>query len=255
MELIRLTNALIGYRRPLLAPLDLSIHSGERLAVLGPNGGGKSTLLKSLVGLVPLISGELTFPSSRPPRVGYVPQAHRADSVFPLSTFQVVLQGRAARAGLGRFYREVDRVAATDALRKVGLGDQAASPFRALSGGQRQRVLLARALACEPELLVLDEFTSDLDPAASSQLLGEVSRLAEEVQVSVVFVTHEVSAAAEHASHVAMVDSRRGVFHWGDARTLLTGERLSRLYGQKMEVERRGDRTVVFVETGGVRTP
>ena len=249
-ELIRLDNAEIGYRAPLLAPLTLAVRQGERLAVLGPNGGGKSTLLKSLIGLIPLLSGALSYPAGPPPRVGYVPQAYRADTVFPLTAAQVVLQGRAARVGLGRFYGARDRALALEALAQVGLGDKGKSQFRALSGGQRQRVLLARAFVGEPELLVLDEFTSDLDPAASNQLLREVSRLARDAQVSVIFVTHEVAAAAEHASYVAMVDSRRGVFEAGDTDAMLTSERLSRLYGQDMHIERRGDRTVVFVETG-----
>jgi ABC-type Mn2+/Zn2+ transport system ATPase subunit len=248
VELVRLTRAEIGYRTPLLAPLDLAIDQGQRLAVLGPNGGGKSTLLKSLIGLIPLLAGERAYPQGRPPRIGYVPQAHRADPVYPLTALQVVQQGRAGIRGVGRFYQRKDREVAQAQLDKVGLGARSGQPFRSMSGGQRQRVLLARALAGEPELLVLDEFTSDLDPAAAAALLGEVSRLAQSSHVSVIFVTHEPSAAASHSSHVAMVDSRRGVFEWGPRDELLTGERLTRLYGQKMNVERREGRTFVYVE-------
>jgi ABC-type Mn2+/Zn2+ transport system ATPase subunit len=248
VELVRLQRAEIGYRVPLLAPLDLAIDQGERLAVLGPNGGGKSTLLRSLIGLIPLLAGERRYPSGRPPRIGYVPQAHRADPVYPLTAAQVVLQGRAGRVGVGRFYGRRDKEAALVQLEKVGLGAKAHQSFRSMSGGQRQRVLLARALTGDPELLVLDEFTSDLDPAAAASLLGEVSRLASESKVSVIFVTHEPAAAAAHSSHVAMVDSRRGVFEWGPRDALLTGDRLSRLYGQKMNVERREGRTFVYVE-------
>jgi ABC-type Mn2+/Zn2+ transport system ATPase subunit len=252
LELIRLERAEIGYRKPLLAPLTLAVSQGDRLAVLGPNGGGKSTLVKSVLGLMPLLSGERRLPSGRAPRVGYVPQAHRADLLYPLSAAQVVLQGRYGLIGLGRFARKADRDAARAQLAKVGLAAQADEPFRSLSGGQRQRVLLARAFCGEPELLVLDEFTSDLDPAAAAALLDEVSRLAQEAEVSVLFVTHEVSAAAMHSSHVAMVDSRRGVFECGPTAGMLTAERLSRLYGQSVRVERREGRTVVYVESGGM---
>jgi ABC-type Mn2+/Zn2+ transport system ATPase subunit len=247
-ELIRLERAEIGYRQPLLPPLDLAVHVGLKMAVLGPNGGGKSTLLKTLIGLLPPLSGRRMFPSGSPPRIGYVPQAHRADPVYPLSALEVVLQGRYGRIGLFRFPRPADRRFAQTQLDRVGLGDKAGVPFRALSGGQRQRVLLARALCGEPALLVLDEFTSDLDPAASTALLEEVSRLADEMKVSVIFVTHEVVAAASHASEVAIVDSRKGVFEFGATETLLTSERLSRLYGQQMKLERQNGRTVVFVE-------
>lgn len=250
LELIRLERAEIGYGQPLLAPLDLSIQSGDRLAVLGPNGGGKSTLLKSLLGLQPLVSGQRVVPSGRGLRVGYVPQAHRIDPVYPLSVLQVTVQGRYGLRGIGRWLRKQDREAAREQLSKVGMLQIADRPFRSLSGGQRQRVLLARALCGEPQLLVLDEFTSDLDPAASTALLGEVSRLATEAKVSVIFVTHEPSAAASYASHVAMVDSRRGVFDSGERDQMLTSERLTRLYGQPVRVETREGRTVIYVESG-----
>jgi ABC-type Mn2+/Zn2+ transport system ATPase subunit len=249
-DLIRLERAEIGYRQPLLPPLDLHVRAGVRLAVLGPNGSGKSTLLKTLLGLTPLLSGRRHFPRGRPPRIGYVPQAHRADPVYPLTAFQVTLQGRYGLVGVGRFMRAADRAYAREQLARVGLQSFADAPFRSLSGGQRQRVLLARALAGEPELVVLDEFTSELDPAASSRLLDEVSALTANSEVGVLFVTHEIAAAATHAQEVALVDSRRNIFEAGSAKELLTGERLTALYGQTVRLERREDRTVVYLESG-----
>ena len=211
MELIRLEKAEIGYKKPLLPPFDLSVRSGERLAVLGPNGGGKSTLLKSLIGLLPLLSGKRVFPNGRPPRAGYVPQAPRIDPIYPLTALQVVLQGRYGRIGLGRFPKASDWRAAMAQLEKVGMTEMASALFRSLSGGQRQRILLARALCGEPELLVLDEFTSDMDPVASAALLAEVAQLADRERVSVIFVTHEIPAAALYSTELVMVDARRGV--------------------------------------------
>ncbi len=248
MELIFLKGAEIGYRHRLLPPLDLRVRAGVRLAVLGPNGSGKSTLLKSLLGLTPLLAGERGFPLGRPPRIGYVPQAHRADPVYPLTALQVTLQGRYGLVGVGRFLRKKDRDCAAEQLVRVGLGPFADVPFRALSGGQRQRVLLARALAGEPELVVLDEFTSELDPSASSRLLQEVSALTAQSNVGVLFVTHEIAAAAAHAQEVALMDSRRGFFEAGPAEALLTGERLTALYGQTVRLERREGRTLVYLE-------
>jgi len=249
LEIIRLERAEIGYRKPLLPPIDLSVRSGERLAVLGPNGGGKSTLLKSLIGLVPLLSGRLVFSNGRRPRTGYVPQTHRLDLIYPLTAFQVVLQGRYGRIGLGRFPKSSDRRAAMAQLERVGMAETAGEQFRSLSGGQRQRILLARALCGEPELLVLDEFTSDMDPVASAALLGEVAQLTDRDKVSVVFVTHEISAAALYSTEVAMLDARRGLFAAGRSEDLLTADALSRLYGQRVSLERKGDHTIVFVES------
>ncbi|MHB8878408.1 MAG: metal ABC transporter ATP-binding protein [Myxococcaceae bacterium] len=248
-ELLRLERAEIGYGRALLPPLDLVVRQGDRLALLGPNGSGKSTLLKSAIGLLPLLGGRLVR-GAPAPRVGYVPQAHRADPVYPLAASQIVLQGRYGRIGLGRRARRADHEAAAAALAKVGLADSARSLFRELSGGQRQRVLLARALAGEPELLVLDEVTSDLDPAAAAQLLEEVSALARASGVAVIFVTHEIAEAASHATQVALIDGRRGLFEQGPTAELLSAERMSRLYGRPISIERREGRTLVFVEAG-----
>jgi len=250
LELIRLEKAEIGYKKPLLPPFDLSVRSGERLAVLGPNGGGKSTLLKSLIDLLPLLSGKRVFPNGRAPRAGYVPQAPRIDPIYPLTALQVVLQGRYGRIGLGRFPKASDWRAAMAQLEKVGMTPMARSLFRSLSGGQRQRILLARALCGEPDLLVLDEFTSDMDPVGSAALLAEVAQLADRERVSVIFVTHEIPAAALYSTEVVMVDARRSLFAAGRSEELLTAEALSRLYGQNVSLERRGDRTVVFVESG-----
>lgn len=253
MDLIRLEKAEIGYRKPLLAPIDLAVHPGQRLAVLGPNGGGKSTLLKTLLGLIPPLTGKRILRSGNPPRIGYVPQAHRADPVYPLTALEVVLQGRYGRVGLGRRPSAKDRELARARLAQVGLADQEKQTFRSLSGGQRQRTLLARALCGEPEVLVLDEFTSELDPAGTAALLAEVARLAEAEGASVVFVTHEIAAAARWSTEVAMVDLHQRMFETGPTAELLTSARLSKLYQQDIHVELRGDRTVVFVETGAER--
>jgi ABC-type Mn2+/Zn2+ transport system ATPase subunit len=178
---------------------------------------------------------------------------HRFDPVYPLTSAQVVLQGRYGLIGLGRFATTKDRRAALAQLEKVGMSHVANLPFRSLSGGERQRVLLARAFCGEPELLALDEFTSDMDPVAAATLLGEVAQLADLEKVSVIFVTHEISWAAIYSDQVVLVDARRGVFETGNSEQLLTAERLSRLYGQKISLERRGDRAVVFVESGRPR--
>jgi ABC-type Mn2+/Zn2+ transport system ATPase subunit len=248
VDLLRLEKAVIGYTRALLPPLELAVRPGQRLAVLGPNGGGKTTLLRSLLGLTPLLGGQRWVDPVSPVQIGYVPQAHAADRVFPLTAQEVVLQGRFHRIGVGRFPRAADRAFAARQLERVGLAEAAHQPYRSLSGGQRQRVLLARALCGEPGLLVLDEVTSDLDPAAAAALLDEVDQLATGGGVSVVFVTHEIAEAATHATEVALVDTRRGLFETGPADRYLTGEQMTRLYGRPVNIERREGGTLVYVE-------
>jgi len=252
VELVRLEQVEIGYRQPLLPAFDLSLSAGDHLAVLGPNGGGKTTLLRTMTGLLRPLGGRRVLPGGKV-QVGYVPQAHRADPSFPLNAHQVVLQGRYARIGLFRFPSRKDHDFADRQLERVGLAHVAGQPFHMLSGGQRQRVLLARALAGEPELLALDEFTSELDPAASSVLHQEVSALTATSPVAVLFVTHEIAAAAAHARTVVLIDSRRRVIDCGPTEELLSAERLTRLYGQPVHLDRRDGRILVTVESGGER--
>jgi ABC-type cobalamin/Fe3+-siderophores transport system ATPase subunit len=249
MDLIRLRQASIGYHEPLLPPIDLTIRSGERLAVLGPNGSGKSTLLRTLGGTLPPLGGTVEYPLGRRPAMGCVPQSHQPDQAFPLTTHQVVLMGRYAARGVGRRVRRVDHEATSRELELVGLAEQEWLLFRQLSGGQRQRALLARALVGNPELLLLDEATSELDPAAEHRLLALVDKLATEQKTSVVFVTHEISAAASFATEVVLVNDA-GLVEHGPAAEQLTSEKLSRLYRLPVEVTRAGGRTMVWMASG-----
>jgi len=247
LDLVRLERAVIGYRTPLLPPIDLAMRSGTTLGVLGPNGAGKTALLKSMLGLLPLLGGSLVFPTGRPPRVGYVPQRDRLDQSWPLSVLDVVLMGRTSLLGPVRRFDANDRRRACEALEEIGVGELAERPLYALSGGQHQRVLIARAVAAEPELLVLDEPTSAMDPAAERVLLDLVERLKRAHNLSVVLVTHQLTAVAGFATEVALVDRARGLFEVGPAREMMTAERLGRLYGREVRViEVGGDMAVVI---------
>jgi ABC-type Mn2+/Zn2+ transport system ATPase subunit len=251
LDLIRLERAVIGYRTPLLPPLDLAVRAGTTLGVLGPNGAGKTTLLKSLLGLLPLISGRRLLPMGRPPRVGYVPQRDRLDMSWPLTVLDVVLMGRAHLLGPVKRYSAKDRAASREALSEIGIGDLADRPVHALSGGQHQKVLIARAIAAEPELLVLDEPTSSMDPAAERILLDLVERLKDAHRLSVVLVTHQLTAIPGFATEVALVDKDRGLFEVGPAEKMIEPHKLELLYGREVRVAQVGDRTVVVI--GGPR--
>lgn len=248
-QLLRLQDVVIGYRRdkPLLPPISFAIQSGDLIGILGPNGAGKSTFLKTLLGLMDPLSGAVKFPSGRPPRLGYVPQGARPDFAYPLSVLQVTLMGRDWHLGLVKRPGTKDHEIARAQLKAVGLEHLASQPFRSLSGGQQQRVLVARALTAEPELLVLDEPTSEMDPAAEHSLLSLVSALVASRDIAVVFVTHEISAAAGFARSVILVDAANGYFETGPSAELVTSETMSYLYRRPIEVRRESGRVLVWL--------
>ena len=249
MDLLLLKGVVVGYRkdRPLLPPIDFAVRQADVVGILGPNGSGKTTLLRTLLGLQPALGGEIQKPLGRAPRVAYVPQGHRPDFAYPLSALQVALMGRYGLAGVGRRTGPEDEKIVLEQLDAVGLGKQAHQPFRSLSGGQRQRVLVARALAAVPELLVLDEPTSEMDPAAEHALLSLVSELASARRVAVLFVTHEITAAAGFARQVMLMDGPQKYFEAGPVEDYISSARMSRLYGRPVEVKREDGRTLVWL--------
>jgi phosphate transport system ATP-binding protein len=203
LDLVRLERAFIGYRTPLLPPLDLAVRSGTTLGVLGPNGAGKTTLLKSMLGLLPLLGGKRVLPLGRSPRVGYVPQRDRLDQSWPLSVLDVVLMGRTHLLGPLRRFGAHDKKRACEALDEIGVGELAERPLYALSGGQHQRVLIARAIAAEPEVLLLDEPCSALDPASTLRIEELIAEL--KTDYTVVIVTHNMQQAARVADKTAFM--------------------------------------------------
>ncbi|MBI0311796.1 metal ABC transporter ATP-binding protein [Streptomyces javensis] len=182
--------------RPVLRGIDLTVRRGEVVALLGANGSGKSTAVRSIVGQVPLSGGELTlFGTPRRrfrdwARIGYVPQRTTAAGGVPATVREVVSAGRLARRRFGP-PRRADRAAVQRALELVGMADRARDPVSALSGGQHQRVLIARALAGEPELLIMDEPMAGVDLANQEILAGT---LREQVAggATVLLVLHEL---------------------------------------------------------------
>jgi ABC-type Mn2+/Zn2+ transport system ATPase subunit len=247
MDLIRLQAAEIGYKKPILPPIDLPIRSGERMAILGPNGAGKSTLLRTIIGTLPPLSGRVEHPLGRRPSMGYVPQAHQPDPAFPLTTHEVVLMGRYPALGPVRRPRPADHAATSQQIALVGLAEQESLLFRQLSGGQRQRALVARALVGHPEMLILDEPTSELDPAAEHSLLSLVDKLSADHNICVVFVTHQISAAAGFSSEVVLINQTARLVESGPSKGLLTSANLSRLYGLPIRIAHEDHRTLVWM--------
>ena len=187
--------------RPILRHIDLSVATGEFVALMGANGSGKSTLVRALTGLHPLAGGSLSlfgtplahFHDWR--RIGFVPQRGGAASGVPASVWEVVASGRLTRRRLLRPLSRVDRRAIAEALEVVGLADRARDGVSTLSGGQQQRVLIARALAGEPELFFLDEPTAGVD-LPNQQALADTLAILSDRGATIVLVAHELGPMA-----------------------------------------------------------
>ena len=183
--------------RPILRGIDLRVPRGQFVALLGPNGSGKSTLVRAVTGLLPLASGRLALFGTPYAdfdawhRVGFVPQRSGATSGVPATVREVVASGRVTRRRLLRPMSPADRRAVADAIEVVGLTDRARIGISQLSGGQQQRVLIARALAGEPDLLVLDEPTAGVD-LPNQHALAEALRLLQERGATILLVAHEL---------------------------------------------------------------
>ena len=225
-----------------LEGVHLSIWPGEWVLVVGPNGGGKTTLLKLILGLLEPTAGQVRLfgqePAKTRHRVGYMPQHIQFDSLFPVTVMDIVLMGRLGTAGrrLLGWYTRQDRQAAQEALAEVGLTGLENRPFAALSGGQRQRVLIARALCSRPELLLLDEPTAHVDPQAEGQLMEILQRLHR--RMSIVMVSHDLGVVSPQIGSVLCVN-RRLVVH---PTTELTGEKIRQLYGEDLRMIRHDHR-------------
>ena len=179
--LVNFHDVALGYDgTPVLEGLTLAVRPGDCLALLGPNGCGKSTILKAVAGIVPPLRGTIHRSiDGRPVRFGYVPQQETLDLAFPMTAAEVVEMGTYGRLPLGRYAGRAERERALTCLEQVGAADLRGRLFHTLSGGQKQRVLVARALAAEPDLLLLDEPLSGIDAptaAAILTLLGHVNR-------------------------------------------------------------------------------
>ncbi|MEU4552936.1 zinc transport system ATP-binding protein [Micromonospora violae] len=212
---ITVEHGVVGYDgRPVLRDISLTVTAGEVVAILGANGSGKSTLIRSVLGLVPISAGSVTL-FDRPlrrfrqwARIGYVPQRLGAGGGVPATVREVVASGRLARRGVLRPPGRADRAAVDAALLSVGLADRAGDPVSTLSGGQQQRTLIARALAGQPELLVLDEPTAGVDAASQEAFAGALRDFVADGG-TVLLVAHELGPLRPVISRAVVVHQGR----------------------------------------------
>ncbi len=199
---------------PVLDNITFTLKQGDFLGMIGPNGGGKTTLLKLLLGILKPNKGRIYVLGETPHRarrrVGYVPQNTDVNTSFPVSVMDVAFMGRLALSRLGKRFSKKDRPVVEEALRKVGMWNQRNTPIGQLSGGQRQRVLIARALVTEPEILFLDEPTAKVDPEFQNNIYGFLKEL--NGQATIVTITHDVGVISRYVKSVACVN-RTLIYH------------------------------------------
>jgi len=233
IEVRNLSFAYDGKHR-VLRDADFAIEHGQVIAIIGPNGGGKTTLLKLLLGLLEPSQGSLRVLGKTPVQarkhVGYVPQHVQFDPHFPVTAWDIVLMGRLGYAPLIGPFRRKDRKAATTALDRVGLSDMRNAKFSEMSGGQRQRVLIARALVCEPKLMLLDEPTSNLDVGMEKLFYDLLDQLKGDMTVGI--VSHDIGFVAGQIEQAVCVNGNVAV-HPTEA---LSGQVFEDMYGGEISM-------------------
>ncbi len=250
--LIAFQGVSLGYgRQSVLQGLDFSIERGDYLGIVGPNGAGKTTLLRALLGMLRPQAGSITRAAGLV--TGYVPQLQTVDELFPLTVEEIVVMGRTGQLGPLRRPGRQDRARAAAALAEVGIPDLAGRLYRELSGGQKQRTLMARALAADPELLVLDEPTNDMDAAGEHATMDLLDRLHDERGLTVVMVSHYLNVVVNHVRLLALLGN--GDFRLLPTEQVLEAGHLQKLYGMPIEVAQVGGRRVVMAAPGNGERP
>jgi manganese/iron transport system ATP-binding protein len=233
-------------RRIAVEDVTFSVPKGAMVGIIGPNGGGKSTLLKAVLGLIPRLRGTVEIlgrPVNRRTRrlVGYVPQRDEVDWNFPVSAFDVVMMGRVPSVKLFWQPKARDKELAWEALRTVGMEKFADTRIGEFSGGQQQRIFLARALAQEAEVLLLDEPVSGVDAPSQHEIFDLLRRL-KEAGKTVIVTTHDLSCVAERFDLALLLNKR--VVAFGRPEEVFTAELLNETYQSHLMFLKLGDRTV-----------
>lgn len=248
-SIVRFEHVAAGYgRRVVFSDLDFELRRGDFLGLVGPNGGGKTTLLRLLLGLLEPQAGRIVR-FSPAPRYGYVPQRGTLDPAWPLKAREVVAMSLYRDLGILRRPGPEEVSRAEAALQDVGVGALADTPYADLSGGMKQRVLVARALAADPSVLVLDEPAEGMDLPSVTGFAELVKALVRRRGLTVIWASHDLNTVASYVDRVAL--ARRGAVVIGPASELLTDSSLTAAYETPVVVTQVDGRRVVYAATPG----
>jgi ABC-type Mn2+/Zn2+ transport system ATPase subunit len=248
--IVRFRNVTLGYGRTVVInEVSFDIYPGEFFGLVGPNGAGKTTILRAILGALKPLAGEVTTQSlhQQPVCFGYVPQRDTIVDILPYTVEEVVMMGRYRRIGFLRRPGTNDRQIAQESLAHTEIEDLRSSCFSDLSGGQKQRVLIARALAMQPDVLILDEPTNGMDLSSRAAILSLVDTLHHDDKLTVIMVSHLLDDVADHVQRLALVE--RDLFQVDTVDNVLTGENLSTLYQRPVSVERIHGKTIILAGT------
>jgi len=215
-EILNISNLTVGYEDtdPILKNVTLSVYENDFLGIIGPNGGGKTTLLKAILGLLTPCSGKINFANNNgKTNIGYLPQINQIDKKFPISVFDVILSGISKKGSFFSGYTKEQRAKVAETARKMGVEDYLQSSIGDLSGGQLQRTLLGRAIVDEPDLLILDEPNSYVDKRFETNFYNILKDLNN--NTAIILVSHDVGTVISLVKNIACVN--RGIhYHSGN---------------------------------------
>jgi ABC-type Mn2+/Zn2+ transport system ATPase subunit len=253
--IIEFKSATLGYgQKVVLSGISFSIEPGEYLGLVGPNGAGKTTIVRAILGSIRPLSGDVNVRSASGDAlcIGYVPQRDTIDYVLPYTVQQVVMMGRYRQIGLLRRPAEKDREIVQQSLAHAAVDGLADRSFRDLSGGQKQRVLIARALATQPEILILDEPTNGMDLPSRISVLELINKLHQGGNLTVIMISHLLDDVANHVRRIALVEPN--FFQIGHVDEVLTAKNLSTLYQMSVDVHQmHGNKIILPGEHNGAQ--
>lgn len=204
MSQLECRNITIGYEKDtVVSDVSFSVEKGEYISIVGENGTGKSSILKGILGLIPLRGGVIELEDRLlKSHIGYLPQQNPMQKEFPASVYEVVLSGCQNGKGISPFYSRKAKDAARKNIARLGMEEYIKKSFADLSGGQRQRVLLARALCATERMILLDEPVTGLDPVAIREMYTLIRRLNRELNITIIMVTHDMEKALEYSDKI-----------------------------------------------------